>query len=209
MFMEKIKNFVESWKNRGYEKGETQIFWLSFLRDVLKISEPEKIIQFEVPVKLKHKSFIDAFLPDTKIIIEQKSSSVNLSQEKNQSDGEFLTPFEQAQRYGVGLPVSMHPQKIIVCNFKEFLIYDMELMNEPTKIFLEELPEKFSAFDFMIDAKKSKIRFELGSVHTSESIIITNNTLPEYKISNLSYRVKILLKRLSRRKKRSISFLRL
>ena len=53
MFMEKIKNFVESWKKRGYEKGETQIFWLSFLRDVLKISEPEKIIQFEVPVKLK------------------------------------------------------------------------------------------------------------------------------------------------------------
>lgn len=82
MFMEKIKNFVKTWKNRGYEKGETHSFWLSFLRDVLKISEPEKFIQFELPVKLKHKSFIDAFLPDTKVIIEQKSSSVNLSQEK-------------------------------------------------------------------------------------------------------------------------------
>ena len=135
-----------------------------FCEEISRTAFLEKIIQFEVPVKLKHKSFIDAFLPDTKIIIEQKSSSVNLSQEKNQSDGEFLTPFEQAQRYGVGLPVSMHPQKIIVCNFKEFLIYDMELMNEPTKIFREELPEKFSAFDFMIDAKKSKIRFELGRV---------------------------------------------
>ena len=159
--LQSVKNFVESWEKRGYEKGETQIFWLSFLRDVLKISEPEKFIQFEVPVKLKHKSFIDAFLPDTKIIIEQKSSSVNLSQEKNQSDGEFLTPFEQAQRYGNSLPVSMHPQKIIVCNFNEFLIYDMELMSEPTKIFLEELPEKFSAFDFMIDANKNKIRLEV------------------------------------------------
>ena len=112
-------------------------------------------------MKLKHKSFIDAFLPDTKVIIEQKSSSVNLSQEKNQSDGEFLTPFEQAQRYGVGLPVSMHPQKIIVCNFKEFLIYDMETLAEPEKILLEELPEKFSAFDFLIDKTKNKIRIEL------------------------------------------------
>ena len=161
IFMEKIKNFVETWKNHGYEKGESQIFWLSFLRDVLNISEPEKFIQFEVPVKLKHKSFIDAFLPDTKIIIEQKSSSVNLSQEKNQSDGEILTPFEQAQRYGNSLPYSMRPRWIIVCNFKEFLIYDMELMSEPTKIFLEELPEKFSAFDFMIDANKNKIRLEV------------------------------------------------
>ena len=69
MFMEKIKNFVKTWKNRSYEKGETHSFWLSFLRDVLKISEPEKFIQFELPVKLKHKSFIDAFLPDTKVII--------------------------------------------------------------------------------------------------------------------------------------------
>ena len=33
----------------------------------------------------------------------------------------------------------------------------MELMNEPTKILLEELPEKFFAFDFMIDAKKSRL----------------------------------------------------
>ena len=161
MFMEKIKNFVKSWKNRGYEKGETYSFWLAFLRDILDISEPEKFIKFEVPVKLKHKSFIDAFLPDTKVIIEQKSSSVNLSQEKNQSDGEFLTPFEQAQRYGSSLPYSMRPRWIIVSNFKEFLIYDMELMSEPTSILLEELPEKFSVFDFMIDANKTKIRFEL------------------------------------------------
>ena len=73
MFMEKIKNFVKTWKNRGYEKGETHSFWLSFLRDVLKISEPEKFIQFELPVKLKHKSFIDAFCPTQKL-----SSNKNL-----------------------------------------------------------------------------------------------------------------------------------
>ena len=159
--MEKIKNFIESWKNRGYEKGETHSFWLAFLRDVLNVDKPENFIDFEVPVKLKHKSFIDAFLPDTKIIIEQKSSSVNLEKNQTQSDGEILSPYEQAQRYGNSLSYSMRPRWIVVCNFKEFLIYDMELMNEPTKIFLEELPEKFSAFDFMIDAKKSQIRFEL------------------------------------------------
>ena len=83
-----VKKFVTQWSRRGYEKGETHSFWLSFLRDVSGVSEPEKFIRFEVPVKLKHTSFIDAFLPDTKVIIEQKSLSESLSQEKAQSDGE-------------------------------------------------------------------------------------------------------------------------
>ena len=131
-----IKNFVESWKNRGYEKDETQKFWLQFLRDVLNIQNPEDYVEFEVPVKLKNKSFIDAFLPDTKVIIEQKSSSVKLEKNQTQSDSEILSPYEQAQRYGNSLPYSMRPRWIIVCNFKEFLIYYMELMSEPTKIFL-------------------------------------------------------------------------
>lgn len=75
----RIEKFVSDWEGHGYEKGETHSFWLAFLRDVLNIAEPEKIIKFEVPVKLKHTSFIDAFLPDSKVIIEQKSSSENLT----------------------------------------------------------------------------------------------------------------------------------
>ena len=159
--MTDIKKFVGQWSGRGYEKGETHSFWLSFLRDVLGISEPEKFISFEVPVKLKHTSFIDAFLPDTKVIIEQKSLSENLSAEKSQSDGSTLTPYEQAQRYGSSLPYSMRPRWIVVCNFAEFLIYDMETLAAPTKILLEELPEKFHAFDFLIDETKNKLRIEL------------------------------------------------
>ncbi len=134
--MNSVKDFVKQWSGRGYEKGEMQPFWLSFLRDVLNVSEPEKFIRFEAPVKLKHTSFIDAFLPDTKVIIEQKSLSENLTQEKIQSDGSILTPYEQAQRYGSSLPYSMRPRWIVVCNFAEFLIYDMEALAEPTQILL-------------------------------------------------------------------------
>ena len=159
--MKDVKKFVAQWSGRGYEKGESQPFWLSFLRDVLGVSEPEKFIRFEVPVKLKHTSFIDAFLPDTKVIIEQKSLSESLMQEKSQSDGSTLTPYEQAQRYGSSLPYSMRPRWIVVCNFAEFLIYDMETLSKPTKILLSELPEKFHAFDFLIDENKNKLRVEL------------------------------------------------
>lgn len=156
-----VKNFVDTWKNRGYEKGDTHTFWLQFLRDVLDVSEPEKYIKFEVPVKLKHTSFIDAFLPDSKVIIEQKSLSENLTQAKSQSDGSALTPYEQAQRYGSSLPLSMHPRWIIVSNFKEFLIYDMETLTKPIKILLEDLPDNFHAFDFLVDSNKDKIKLEL------------------------------------------------
>ncbi|MBR2734463.1 MAG: class I SAM-dependent DNA methyltransferase [Selenomonadaceae bacterium] len=156
-----VKKFVAQWSGRGYERGEMQPFWLSFLRDVLSVSEPEKFIRFEVPVKLNHTSFIDAFLPDTKVIIEQKSLSEDLTLGKSQSDGSTLTPYEQAQRYGNGLPYSMRPRWIVVCNFAEFLIYDMETLAEPTRILLTELPEKFHAFDFLIDHSKTKLRVEL------------------------------------------------
>ena len=152
--MNLIKNFVQRWKKSGYEKGETQKFWLMFLRDVFNISQPENYVEFEVAVKLAHTNFIDAFFPDTKVIVEQKSMQKNIADEN-------LSAFQQAQKYISGLPLSMHPTKIIVCNFQEFLIYDMELMCEPTKILLEELPKKFHAFDFLIDANKNKIRLEL------------------------------------------------
>ena len=156
-----VKNFVATWNNRGYEKGDTHTFWLQFLRDVLNVAEPEKFIRFEVPVKLKHISFIDAFFPTSKVIIEQKSLQENLEQGKSQSDGSILTPYEQAQRYGSNLPYSMRPRWIIVSNFKEFLIYDMETLAAPTKILLTELPEKFHIFDFLVDSSKDKIRLEL------------------------------------------------
>ena len=97
-----------------------------FLRDVLQVDKPENYVEFEVPVKLAHTNFIDAFFPDTKVIVEQKSLQVDLQKNQTQADGKILSPYEQAQRYGIGLPVSMHPRFIVVCNFQEFLIYDME-----------------------------------------------------------------------------------
>jgi type I restriction-modification system DNA methylase subunit len=72
-----------------------------------------------------------------------------------------LTPYEQAQRYGSSLPYSMRPRWIIVCNFAEFLIYDMETLSKPTKILLSELPENFHVLDFLIDETKNKLRVEL------------------------------------------------
>ena len=160
--MNNLKNFVEQWQKVDGERANCQKFWLTFIRDVFNIDKPENFIQFEVPVKLKHKKFIDGYFPDTKVIVEQKNFGVDLEKEITQSDGSKLTPFEQARRYVIGLPVSMHPKKIITCNFREFLIYDMETLEPPIKILLEELPEKFHVFDFLIDPNKIRTVNELA-----------------------------------------------
>lgn len=67
------KEFVGYWKGKGYEKGESQPFWLSLLRDVLGVEQPEKFITFEDKVMLDHTSFIDGYIPSTHVLIEQKS----------------------------------------------------------------------------------------------------------------------------------------
>ncbi len=146
--MSDIKNFVKQWAHVSGERANYQKFWLTLIRDVFDIDKPENFINFEVPVQLAHKSFIDGYFPDTNVLIEQKACGVDLEKEITQSDGSKLTPYEQARRYVIGLPVSMHPKKIVTCNFKEFLIYDMETLAAPTKILLEELPGKISRAGF-------------------------------------------------------------
>ena len=174
-----MKNFVEIWKNRGYEKGDMQIFWLQFLRDVLNVSQPENFVNFEVPVKLQHTNFIDAFFPKSKIIVEQKSFNKNI---------ENLSAFRQAQKYISGLPLSMHPTKIIVSNFKEFLIYDMETLDIPKKILLDEIPFRYNEFKFLIEPEinpKVEISLRAGEITKKILKLLTEsykNPSPENKI---------------------------
>lgn len=127
-------NFTENWTGKGSEKSDTQKFWLELIRDVLGYQYPEDIIDFEDPVQLEHKSFIDAYIPSTKIIIEQKSFDIDLSKSQTQSDGTALTPFQQAKRYYDWLPVSKRGRYILVCNFQELRIHDMETPKAPPEI---------------------------------------------------------------------------
>ncbi len=157
----KAKEFSEYWKDRGYEKGESQPFWISLLRDVLGVESPEHFINFEEQVHLDHTSFIDGHIPSTHVLIEQKSKGKNLKQPIKQSDGSLLTPFQQAQRYSAVLPYSERPRWIVTCNFEEFLIYDMEKPNsEPEQIFLKDLQKEYYRLKFLVDTGDDNIRRE-------------------------------------------------
>ena len=160
------KAFAKYWEGKGYEKGESQPFWISLLRDVFDVAEPEKYIKFEDQVKLDTSTgFIDGFISETHVMIEQKGAGKDLNKAIKQSDGSLLTPFQQAKRYSAELPYSERPRWIITCNFQEFFVYDMENpRGEPEKIKLADLEKEYYRLSFLV---------EKGSVHLQREMEIS------------------------------------
>lgn len=156
-----IKQFIEYWKDRGSERAESQKFWLNLLGDVLGVANPTEYISFEDPVMMNNTGFIDGYIDSTKVLIEQKGKNKNLRDGIRQSDGSLLSPFQQAKRYVVDLPLSKHPRFIITCNFKEFLIYDMEKpQGEPQSVLLENLEKELYRLQFLVDSENEHIKKE-------------------------------------------------
>ncbi len=159
---EAAKKFAETWKDKGYEKGESQPFWLQLLHDVFGVENPYEFITFEEQVMMDNTSFIDGYIPKTKVLIEQKSLGKNLNQAIKQSDGTLLTPIQQAIRYIPNMPVSKHPRYVVTCNFAEFWVYDMEKPHgEPEKIRLEDLPKDYYRLQFLVETGKENLQKQL------------------------------------------------
>ena len=155
--------FAERWKGRGYERGESQPFWIDLLSNVFGIETPTNgFISFEDHRMVDASNFIDGRIPSTRVLIEQKSLGKDLRAGIRQSDGSLLNPFQQARRYVVSLPVSEHPRWIVTCNFSEFLVYDMEQPNgEPEQILLENLGKEYYRLHFLVDAKSEHLSKEM------------------------------------------------
>lgn len=155
------KRFADFWCGKGYEKGESQMFWTMLLRDVYGVEHPEEYLTFEEQVKLDHTSFIDVMIKPTHVMIEQKSLDKDLRAPIRQSDGTLLSPFQQAKRYSSELPYSERPRWILTCNFGEFLVYDMEKPNgEPESILLSDLPKEYYRLSFLVDSGSEHIKKE-------------------------------------------------
>ena len=159
---EAAKQFASYWKGKGYEKGESQAFWLSLLRDVYGVEHPEQFITFEEQVHLDHTSFIDGTIPSTKVLIEQKGLGKDLKKPIKQSDGTLLTPFQQAKRYITELPLSQHPRWVVTCNFEKFFVYDMERPGgEPEEILMENLPTEYYRLSFLVNNENVHLKREM------------------------------------------------
>lgn len=173
------KEFANFWDDKGYEKGQSQVFWLTLLNKVLSVDNPEQYISFEDKVMLDHTSFIDGYISATHVLIEQKSRDRDLRKAIRQADGTLLTPFQQAKRYSADLPYSKRPRWIITCNFQEFLIYDMEKPNgEPESILLKNLPKEYYRLQFIVNSQNENIKKEMEiSIKAGEIVGILYDAL--------------------------------
>ena len=178
------KAFIERWKDRGNERQDTQSFWLDLLQSVYGIENPSEYIKFEDKVMMDHTSFMDGYIDTTKVLIEQKGANKDLSKAIKQSDGSFLTPFQQAKRYSANLPYSKQPRWIITCNFKEFYVYDMEKPHgEPTVIRLEDLEKEAYRLEFIVGTTNEHLEREMAISMEAGEIVkeIYSALLKQYK----------------------------
>ncbi len=154
--------FAKRWQGKGYEKGESQRYWLDLLGNVYGVPNPTEWVEFEDKVQFDSTSFIDVMIPATHVMIEQKSLGKDLRKPIRQSDGTMLTPFQQAQRYSAALPYSQRPRWIVTCNFAEIDVYDMENPNsEPQHIALGDLGSDYYRLQFLIDVASEHTKKEM------------------------------------------------
>lgn len=164
----KIKEFVQRWKGRGREKQDTQTFWIELLTDVLGVEDATKRIDFEKTVKVKGEDgvertkFIDAYIPETKVLIEQKDEKLSLNRRYSMSGTKIkYTPYEQGDRYGRHMNHNEHPRYIIACNFKEIEVHDNNHRGEaPQVIKLEDLERDYTRLSFLVSKKNEHLERE-------------------------------------------------
>ena len=159
------KAFVQTWTGRGDEKQDAQNFWRELLQSVYGVEKPESDVSFEFRVRNDQTGstiFIDAYIHETAVLIEQKGIDIDLSKSYRQSDGSMLTPFQQARRYAGLLPHNMNPRWIVVCNFQEFRIHDMNNPNaEPYVVLLADLEKEYSRLNFLVNTGSENLKREM------------------------------------------------
>lgn len=128
-----IQEFVKTWKNKGDETADKATYWNTLLH-LLGVPQDQidngSYIQYEKRVNWKREEHfhgaIDAYIPSVKVLIEQKSNGVDLFASEDRPNGghtEKITPFEQARRYDNNLPANEKASFLVLCNFKQIVVY--------------------------------------------------------------------------------------
>ena len=170
---EAAKKFAVYWAGqRGSEKGEDQTFWNSLLSEVLGVSDVKSRIRYQDPVHYKGTTkFLDAWIPETQVLIEHKSRGVDLDAPQAHHDGQ--TPFQQAWDYDNNRPRREKARWIVVTNFDEIRIHDMEADVPETTfetILLKDLAKEVHRLDFLVKEvesireKEARVSIEAGRV---------------------------------------------
>ena len=153
------KKFKEFWLlAKDSEVGGYSKFWLSLLSDVLGVDDVFSRIDFQSRVPMKGTTkYLDAWIPETRVLIEHKSRGIKLDAPQSGHGGK--TPYEQALEYNQARGFSEKARWIVTCNFDEIWVYDMDKpLAEPQKIRLGDLPKEVARLGFLVDSTVKSVR---------------------------------------------------
>lgn len=163
-----LKDFIATWQDQGSEVADKVTYWNTLL-ELLGVPkqqiENKTYIEYEKPIKLKdneqfHGS-IDAYIPSTKVLIEQKSNGVDLFKAESRPNGgdtEKITPWGQAKRYDNHLGSKEKANFLVLSNFNQIVIYDVResVDVKPVIIDLKDLEKDLYLLDFLVKPDETK-----------------------------------------------------
>jgi N-6 DNA Methylase len=139
--------FAEDWNGAQYERGETQTFYNDFFQ-LFGVTR-RRVASFEHGVNLpdKKRGYLDLFWKG-KLLVEQKSA------------GRSLTPARrQALDYFPGLKEHELPRYILLSDFQNFELYDLDIApDRPVCFRLRDLPDHVQDFGFITGQERRVIR---------------------------------------------------
>lgn len=140
--------FAKEFANAHYEMGEAQ----DFIRGLCKIFglSHRRFVSFEKRVKKLANQYgrIDGFIPGL-LLIEMKSAGEDLDK-----------AYTQATDYFHGLKEEELPLCVLVSDFQNLHLYNLENHAEPLKIKLAQLPQHIEHFRFLTGYEKIAVKKE-------------------------------------------------
>ena len=159
---EAARQFYYKWNGKGKEDEDARSFWIDILQNILGVENVTDRVEFEKKVVGGdgNTKRIDVYIPETHVLIEQKSLGIAL--DKPQAGHNGMTPYEQAKMYDNYLPFDLRARWIVTSNFGEIWIYDRNAVKpDPIKITLTDLPAKYHMLDFLVNKEVKKVTDEM------------------------------------------------
>ena len=183
---EAARQFYYRWKDKGREDEDARSYWIEILLNILGVEKVTERVDFEKKVAGPdgNTKRIDVYIPETRVLIEQKSLGIAL--DKPQAGHGGMTPYEQAKMYDNGLPFDEKSRWIVTSNFAEIRIYDMNQRKpeeSAVRLALADLPAKYHLLDFLVNQETKEITEEMEiSIKAGEVVgLMYDAFLKQYK----------------------------
>jgi len=175
--------FSYKWKDCSSERSEAQSFWNDFF-NVFDISR-KRVASFEKPVRKNGSKigYIDLFWKNN-LVVEHKSKGKSLDK-----------AYSQAIDYFEGLSDDELPKYVIVSDFQNFRIYDLEKDGVFTQFTLENFYTHIYLFSFITGYKKINfkddaiVNIQAGELLGKLYVSLKDNNFNEHDLSLLLIRI--------------------